>query len=118
MPKYPIQMSPAVNHYYSSGSQISNIRHNSRAQVTEMQPGSYPLRVTGTYYLCGAMLSQVLNVFLLPVVRADNLPRLKTLLWRKGKFYVTVTYGAITRRTRSVQRMENHVEWNEILDAL
>jgi hypothetical protein len=118
MSKSPIQMSPAINHYYSSGSQISNMRHSSRAQVTEMQPGSYPLRVTGTYYLCEVMLSQVPNVFPLPVVRADNLPSLKTLLWRKGKFYVTVSYGATTMRTRSVQRMENHVEWDEILDAL
>jgi hypothetical protein len=47
-------MSPAVNHYYSSGSQISDMRHtgSSRAQVTSTQPGSHSLRVTGTYSLC------------------------------------------------------------------
>jgi hypothetical protein len=42
-------MSPAVNHYYSSGSQISDMRHSPRAQVTETQPG-YPLRLTGMYF--------------------------------------------------------------------
>ena len=56
MPRSPIPMSPAVNHYYSSGSQISDMRHSSRAQVTETQPGSHPLRVTGTYCLCSHAL--------------------------------------------------------------
>jgi hypothetical protein len=42
-------MSPTVNHYYSSDSQISDIRHSRRAQVTETQPGSHPLRLTGMY---------------------------------------------------------------------
>jgi hypothetical protein len=50
-------MSSAVNHYYSSSSQISDVRHSSRAQVTSTQPGSHALQVTGTYYLCGHALS-------------------------------------------------------------
>jgi hypothetical protein len=58
MRKSPIPISPVVNHYYSSGSQISDIRHtgSSRAQVTSTQLGPHPLRVTGTYSPCGHAL--------------------------------------------------------------
>jgi hypothetical protein len=53
----------------------------------------------------------------MPVLRAQNLPRLKTL-GRKRSFYVTVTDGARTWQTRSVQSVGNRVEWDENLDTL
>jgi hypothetical protein len=39
-----------ISHYYSSGSQISDIRHSRHAQVIETQPGSHQLRLTGMYF--------------------------------------------------------------------
>jgi hypothetical protein len=55
----------------------------------------------------------------MPVLRAHNIPRLKTVLGLRTKFYATVTYGATTRQTRSLQREgNNHVAWNENIDVL
>jgi hypothetical protein len=57
-------------------------------------------------------------LFLLSVLRAKNLPRLKTFLRKKRKFYATIIYRETTTRTRSVRSMGQCVEWNERMDAL
>ncbi|KAH9956321.1 hypothetical protein BGW80DRAFT_267342 [Lactifluus volemus] len=67
----------------------------SRPQPSEIQPGL--LKVT--------------------VLRAQDLPRLKTFLGKKRRFHVTVTYGERTWESRSVRSVAQRVEWNDIVDA-
>jgi hypothetical protein len=50
----------------------------------------------------------------MPVLGVQNLPRFKTF-GRNRHFYATVTDGARTWRTRFMQSVGNHVEWNESL---
>jgi hypothetical protein len=97
-----------VNFYHSSS-------HINPTQVSETQPSSSPLQLTGTYVYRHAPLST--KHLALPVLRAQNLPRLKTLLgWKKPRFYATVIYGGRTWQTRSVRGVAQRVEWNENID--
>jgi hypothetical protein len=87
-------------------------------QVAKTQSGSDRLEVTGTnLQICDhARRSNLLNPFPMSVLRAQSLPRLKTL-GRNASFYVTVTDGARIWQTRSVQSVGNRVEWNESVDT-
>jgi hypothetical protein len=87
-------------------------------QVAKTQSGSDRLEVTGTnLHICGhARRSSLLNPLPMSVLRAQNLPRLK-ILGRNASFYATVTDGARTWQTRSVQSVGNRVEWNESVDT-
>jgi hypothetical protein len=58
------------------------------------------------------------QTYFLLVLRAHNLPRLKTLFGKKRRFYVTVTDGMITKKTTAVRSVEQAVEWDEKLNAL
>ncbi|KAH9953284.1 hypothetical protein BGW80DRAFT_1451619, partial [Lactifluus volemus] len=51
------------------------------------------------------------------VLKAHNLPRIKTPLGRKRQFYVTVADGQRTWQTRSVRSVGQRVEWNENIEA-
>ena len=53
----------------------------------------------------------------MPVLRAHNLPRLKTLLGKERRFFATVTDEERTWQTRSVRSVAQCVEWNENVDA-
>jgi hypothetical protein len=104
---------PAVNYYYSSGSHVPGMRQIGHDQVDETQSNSSRLEVAGTnLQICDH--GRRANLLNMPVLRAQNLPRLKTL----GKFYATVTDSARTWQTRSVQSVGNRAEWNENLDTL
>jgi hypothetical protein len=107
---------PAFNHLYSPSPLTSRITHLSHTRVTNMQSSSFPLQLTS---MClDISLSQLLNLSSLPVLRAHNLPHIKTISRKESRFYVTVISGARTWHTRAVQSMGNHVEWNEEVDAL
>ncbi|KAH9960961.1 hypothetical protein BGW80DRAFT_922078 [Lactifluus volemus] len=73
----------------------------SRPQASEMEHarehGLIPLQVT--------------------VLRAHNLPRLKTLLGKKRQYHVTVTYEERTWESRPVRSVAQRVEWNEVVDT-
>ena len=56
--------------------------------------------------------------YLLSVLRAQKLPRLKTLLGKKRRFYVAVTHGTIVKKTTAIRSVEQAVKWDEKLDAL
>ncbi|KAF8879999.1 quinon protein alcohol dehydrogenase-like superfamily [Gymnopilus junonius] len=51
------------------------------------------------------------------VLRAHNLPRLKTMWGKKRPYYVSVTDGTTTRKTKPSPSVEQSVEWNEKLAA-
>jgi hypothetical protein len=107
---------PALNHLYSSSPLTSRITDLSRTPVTDMQTSSFPLQLTS---MClDISLSQLLNLSSLPVLRAQNLPHIKTISRKESRFYVTVIAGARTWHTRAVRSIRNHVEWNEEVDAL
>jgi hypothetical protein len=73
-------------------------------------------QVTGTYLYDFALIS---TEFLSPpVLRAYNLPRVKTFFGKGAQFYATVTYGERTWRTRSARRVAQIVEWNESFEML
>ena len=112
-------MSPTVNYYNSSGSHVSRMRQIGHGQVAETQSSSLPLEVTGTNLQIRdhAWRSNLLNPPPMPVLRAQNLPSLKKL-GRNRSFYATVTSGARTWQTRSVQSVGDRVEWNENVDTL
>jgi hypothetical protein len=109
-------MFPSVNRYHRPDPQHSAIGLISSAQASETQPTLLPLQITGTYPDDPALI--ILELLPPPVLRAHNLPRLKTLLGKKRQFYVTVTYGESAKRTRSVRSVAQRVEWNEAVDAL
>jgi hypothetical protein len=75
------------------------------------------LEVTGIYifYYAGLISTEL---FPLSVLRAHNLPHLKSLPGKERRFYVTVTSGEKKWQTRSMQSVDQHVEWNEKVDAL
>ena len=54
----------------------------------------------------------------LSVLRAQKLPRLKTLSGKKRQFYVTVTDGTIVKKTTAIRSVEQAVKWDEKLDGL
>ena len=63
-------------------------------------------------------LAMEAQMYFLQVLRAHKLPRLKTKLCKKGKFYVTVTDGTTTKNTAAIRSVEQAVEWNEKLGVL
>jgi hypothetical protein len=117
MPKSPIPMSPAVNHYYSSGSQISDMRHSSRAQVTATQVGSHTLRVTGTYSLCGRVLRGSKYLSLASRQSVQRAAFQDPLEKRKVLRHCDLR-GDDEANTICGEKGENIVEWNENLDTL
>ena len=54
----------------------------------------------------------------LSVLWAKGLPRLKTLLRRQRRFYVTVTNGTIVKKTTVIRSMGQAVAWDKKFDAL
>jgi len=56
------------------------------------------------------------------VLRARNVPQFKTILGVKREYFVTIAYGATTKktkkRTKGVQIEGQTAVWNERLDAL
>jgi hypothetical protein len=52
------------------------------------------------------------------VLGVHNLPHLETLPGIERQYYVTVTNGKGTRKTRCIRSTGQRVEWNENLDAL
>jgi len=67
------------------------------AEGSSLQPGNSRVEVT--------------------VLRAQKLPRLKTLFGKKRRFYVTVTDGTIAKKTTAIRSVEQAVEWDEKLDV-
>jgi Ser/Thr protein kinase RdoA (MazF antagonist) len=74
------------------------------------------LEVTGKYFRDATLINA--EKFLLSVLRAHNLPAPNALSANEGRFYVTVTSGEKTWQTRSLQSVDQHVEWNEKVDVL
>jgi hypothetical protein len=109
-------MFPSVNRYHRPDPQHSAIGLISSAQASETQPTLLPLQVTGTYPDDPALI--VLELLPPPVLRAHNLPRLKTFLGRKRRFYATVTDEERTWKTRPVRSVAQRVEWNEAVNTL
>lgn len=107
---------PAVNNYHSSGSHVSGMRQIGHDQGAETQLSSTRLEVTGTN-LQIRNHDRRSNLLYMPVLRAQNLPHLRTLC-RNTSFYANVTDGARTWQTRPVQSVGNRAEWNENLDTL
>ena len=58
------------------------------------------------------------QIYFLQVLRARNLPRLKTQFGRKREFYVTVTDGTTAKNTTAIRSVKEAVEWNEKLGVL
>ena len=64
------------------------------------------------------------DLICLSVLRARNVPNIKTRFGGKRKYFVTVAHQATkrkakkTKKTKSVQIEEQAVEWNQTLDAL
>jgi hypothetical protein len=54
----------------------------------------------------------------LSVLRAHNLPRSKSVLGKERRFYVTVSDGVKSWKTRFVRSMRERVEWNQNVGAL
>jgi hypothetical protein len=106
-----------IDHYYSPRRQNSEIQSISRQQTSKIQPSLLPLQVTGTYLYASTLTSTLIFCPLL-VLRAHNIPRLKTLLGEKKRFYATVTYGERKWQSRPVRGVANRVEWNENIDTL
>jgi hypothetical protein len=106
-----------TNYYFSQGSQSPGLRVGtiSRDQVSETQLSSLPLQVTGTYPYNSALM---VTKFFWLVLKAHNLPRLKSLLGKDKRFYVTVTYKERIWKTRPVRSATQRVEWNEKVDTL
>jgi hypothetical protein len=105
----------AIHYYPSPVSQSPGVGSTSRDQVSETQPNSLPLQVTGTYPYHSAL---VVAKYVWLVLRAHNLPRLKGLLGKDKRFYATVTYRERIWQTRSVRSAAHSVEWNENVDTL
>ena len=72
------------------------------------------VQLTGTYLDDPALIST--KFLSLSVLRAHNLPHLKTFLGKQRLFYATVTYGERTWRTQSARSVAQRVEWNESLE--
>jgi hypothetical protein len=107
---------PLIPYYYSPGSQNSVIRSISCPQAEDIQSSLLPLQVTGAYLYFPP--SKVLNYCLPSVLRAHNIPRLKTILGESSRFYATVTYGENTWQSQPVRKVSQRVEWNESVDTL
>jgi hypothetical protein len=106
----------SIDRYYSPGPQSSEIQPISHPQTSEIQPSLLPLQVTGTYP--HVPFWRILNSCPLSILRAHNIPRLKSFLGENRRFYATVTHGERTWRSRPVRRVAQRVEWNENVDAL
>ncbi|KAI0263042.1 hypothetical protein BC834DRAFT_998359 [Gloeopeniophorella convolvens] len=52
---------------------------------------------------------------LVTVLRADGLPSIKSLFSKNRRYYVVVTDGVRTKKTRAVQSRDRTVQWNEVL---
>jgi len=89
------------------------------AQIDEgssLQPEHSRLEVTGKRLNPNLVIRA--RAYFLLVLRAHKLPRLKTLLGKERRFYVTATDGTTARKTTAIQSIEQAVEWNEKLDDL
>jgi hypothetical protein len=89
------------------------------AHIGEAQEMSVPhsrIEVTGKYLNSNLVMEA--QIYFLQVLRARNLPRLKTKFRRKRKFYVTVTDGTTAKNTTTTRSVKEAVEWNEKLGAL
>ena len=73
-----------------------------------------------TYIPTLSGLNKYLITFL--VLRARNVPHIKTIFGVKREYFVTIAYRAITKktkkRTKSVQIEGQTAVWNQRLDAL
>ena len=74
--------------------------------------------VTGKRLNFNLMIEAQIYFLLLQVLRARNLPRLKTQFGRKREFYVTVTDGTTAKNTTAIRSVKEAVEWNEKLGVL
>jgi len=53
------------------------------------------------------------------VLRARNVPHIKTTFGGKREFFITIAYGATTKKTKKRTKIEGQTAvWNERLDAL
>ena len=59
------------------------------------------LEVTGTYLSDLAPIS--IRSLFLSVLRANNLPHIKTIFGKKRQYYVTVAHGTTINQTKAVQ---------------
>ena len=75
------------------------------------------VEVTGKRLNPNLMMMET-QIYFLQVLRARNLPRLKTNFGRKREFYVTVTDGTTAKNTTAIRSVEQAVEWNEKLGVL
>jgi hypothetical protein len=102
--------------------QLSRVVTISTAQAGEMQPTLPPLKVIGTYLYDPTQISAK---SLSPAVLRAHIPssletdlQTGSRLHHTVKFYVAVTYGSKTWKSKSKRSRENVVEWNERVDAL
>jgi hypothetical protein len=107
---------------YAPYAQSSRVDAISTAQAGEMQTALPPLKVLGTYLYDPTLISAK---SLSPAVLRAHIPSHLESDLQKGsrihvtvKFYVTVTHGSKTWKSKSKQSSEQVVEWNERVDAL
>jgi hypothetical protein len=92
-----------------------------QAQVTESQGGH--VEVTGAYLNpAGARIDK--DLISPSVLRALNVPHIKTIFGGKREYFVTIAYQATTKKekktkkTKSVQSEGQTAVWNQTLDPL
>jgi hypothetical protein len=124
-------MSSDVNYFYSSGPQNSGIGYINHFHHLDLYSDIcvwIALKSALRNRACSGLmwpvrillilLWEVLNILSLSVLGVHNLPHLETLPGIERQYYVTVTNGKGTRKTRYIRSTGQRVDWNENLDAL
>ncbi|CAA7265501.1 unnamed protein product [Cyclocybe aegerita] len=105
-----------------------NMRHNkSTAIITfaPLPPGPIPLAPSHAQSTRrndahnGILLAQDMEQSYVTVTinRARGLPLLRDKIRRNRRFFVTITDGRTTKKTKATRSMQQAVQWNETLDA-